>query len=539
MTVIYKADVTEATLFNVFSVDSYSLINTSLVTFRECKDGEKLIGGNCVQCGNGTYSLIYDPDAVLCNTCPFHAENCYSNVMSIKPGYWRRQQLNSVILKCPRKNQCTGGDGTGDELCLKGSKGPMCAVCIDDYYFESSSSTCESCDNGGIVLSPSILVPVGILILFSFVYTAYVYNNLSKYFEEDEDEGKKPVYLKERIKYLKSRVDQLMAKSKIAVSTYQILESCPANFQIAYPKSFNNFLESLNFINFNFIQLVPFACSYKFDHVDYLITTTLSPFLFTIMIFIAGIAEFIIKSKIIIKPENNPQDTESNSIANDILEYHAKKKDLWTQIEFRYFSIFLFMTYLILPSTTATIFTMFICQDIDPGNADPASYGVDNFLVADYSISCNSERYEVGFYWAIMMCLVYPIGLPLLYYILLFKCRDEIVNRKEMFENGIQPSRLSSVLSFLYKSYKPEFWYFEIIETTRRLMLTAVLSVISSGSPEQIVAALFLSLIYINVYKNTNPYLEEEVVVMAEIGQWQIFGSFFFTLIIKKDLLGI
>jgi hypothetical protein len=61
-------------------------------------------------------------------------------------------------------------------------------------------------------------------------------------------------------------------------------------------------------------------------------------------------------------------------------------------------------------------------------------------------------------------------------------------------------------LNFLWKAYEPRFWYWEVVETTRRLMLTAVLSVIAPGSPAQTVVAILLAMMYMKIYDVMEPY---------------------------------
>ena len=41
--------------------------------------------------------------------------------------------------------------------------------------------------------------------------------------------------------------------------------------------------------------------------------------------------------------------------------------------------------------------------------------------------------------------------------------------------------RNPEALDFLYMYYQPEFWYWEVVDTVRRLLLTAVLSMVSSN----------------------------------------------------------
>ena len=64
-------------------------------------------------------------------------------------------------------------------------------------------------------------------------------------------------------------------------------------------------------------------------------------------------------------------------------------------------------------------------------------------------------------------------------------------------------------LEFLFSAYEPRFWYWEVVETTRRLLLTAVLSVCAPGSSEQAVYAVLLALLYIKLYGYYAPYDED------------------------------
>ena len=91
-------------------------------------------------------------------------------------------------------------------------------------------------------------------------------------------------------------------------------------------------------------------------------------------------------------------------------------------------------------------------------------------------------------------------------------------------------------IAFLWKAYEPKFWYWEVVETLRRLLLTAVLSVIPENSAQSVIAVL-LSVIYIKLYSYNAPYLERSDDILAAMGQYQIFCTFFAVLCIKYDLL--
>ncbi|GMI05745.1 hypothetical protein TrLO_g10634 [Triparma laevis f. longispina] len=65
-------------------------------------------------------------------------------------------------------------------------------------------------------------------------------------------------------------------------------------------------------------------------------------------------------------------------------------------------------------------------------------------------------------------------------------------------------------LVFLWEPYKPSFWYWEIVETTRRLMMTGVLSTIQPGTFSQLVAGLLMNVIYFGLLCQTNPVQRQQ-----------------------------
>jgi hypothetical protein len=169
------------------------------------------------------------------------------------------------------------------------------------------------------------------------------------------------------------------------------------------------------------------------------------------------------------------------------------------------------------------------------------------------------------------MIILYPIGVPSLYLYLLYSCKHEITARNMKRDNNSQSalnirkqesanqcdeenachdptSKSVSVdrpissqtmrLRFLWKAYQPKYWYWEVIETTRKLMLTAVLSVCSPGSAKQNVLGLILSFGYIRLYGYCAPYDEFAENVLAETGQMQILFTFFVIMMLQQNMLG-
>lgn len=71
--------------------------------------------------------------------------------------------------------------------------------------------------------------------------------------------------------------------------------------------------------------------------------------------------------------------------------------------------------------------------------------------------------------------------MQLIYYGLLYYHKDEIKERGKhvIYKGRCTEYKLSAALTFLYAEYETKFWYWEVVESTRKLMLTALFSVIS------------------------------------------------------------
>ena len=61
-------------------------------------------------------------------------------------------------------------------------------------------------------------------------------------------------------------------------------------------------------------------------------------------------------------------------------------------------------------------------------------------------------------------------------------------------------SKTALRMAFLWEAYKPEFWYWELVETSRRILLTAVLSVYQTGTTEQNVMGIIMAFIFMKIY---------------------------------------
>lgn len=191
----------------------------------------------------------------------------------------------------------------------------------------------------------------------------------------------------------------------------------------------------------------------------------------------------------------------------------------------------LLLAFLVLVGTSTTLFHYFNCEEFPE-----AAGGTDSYLRKDFSIDCNSQRYRDWTPYAVIMILIYPIGIPLTFWVLLMEhrniLRDPINLQKEKAINNINIGHVT----FLIESYKPEYYYFEVIECFRRLALASAIGLFSDDSPVPVALAVVISFGFSVLFSHVKPYKEYEDNLLAEILSCSLVLLFLSALFIKQDV---
>jgi hypothetical protein len=61
-------------------------------------------------------------------------------------------------------------------------------------------------------------------------------------------------------------------------------------------------------------------------------------------------------------------------------------------------------------------------------------------------------------------------------------------------------------LKFLFKGYEPEFWYWEIVETYRRIVFISLIPVIINTTTRRAVVGSLLTIMSSVLYREMNPF---------------------------------
>jgi len=123
-------------------------------------------------------------------------------------------------------------------------------------------------------------------------------------------------------------------------------------------------------------------------------------------------------------------------------------------------------------------------------------YNVQNvsYLVYDFSLLCYDHLWFRYLPLALIMLIIYPIGVPLAFFVLLFRSRNQLKLRET-----------KNWLGFLYEAYYFDQWWFELVDMLHKLFLTSILRFFSVAF--QLPTAMSIVILYLIILLVSRPYL--------------------------------
>ena len=90
-------------------------------------------------------------------------------------------------------------------------------------------------------------------------------------------------------------------------------------------------------------------------------------------------------------------------------------------------------------------------------------------------------------------------------------------------------------LAFLFESYEPQYWWWEVLVCLERLLLTSSHIYLSSNRLLQPFTVLVIALVCVKLYSQLDPYMLDSDDLFAEISQWFITATAIMTLILQVN----
>lgn len=421
--------------------------------------------------------------AIQCEACPVGVECNFpgETLESLKalPGWWQNPDKPLSFHLCLVPSHCVGGVGSP---CDANRKGVLCGLCKDGYKATRSTSPCVKCpktagEAWGI--SFVLLAVAAVLFVGVYIFVDRSGNEQVKLMVPPKDADASGSNQRARAETLNNRdnseiidlslPDQsgsprdVLHKGKVMVSFFQISTVIAFQGRIPWPTFFQQFVGYFAFINFDFIPWQSLACATRVTIFDKALIVGLLP----LMALVALVLFYYLPSKVLSRWDMADDDT------------HRLRRMIQNQ---KMVKLCLFTAFLLYPHVSSTELSLLNCVDVDG----------TSYMTQSLEQQCFTPAYfqQMGGLWIFLV--LYPVGVPVLYLVLL------ILHRSRLNEPGVLLK-----LGFLYEAYERQTWYFELIDMLHKLMLTSVLVFVNNS---QMAAMSVTLLVYLCVILLTKPY---------------------------------
>ncbi|CAM9115842.1 unnamed protein product, partial [Laminaria digitata] len=261
---------------------------------------------------------------------------------------------------------------------------------------------------------------------------------------------------------------------------------------VTFPGVYQTFWNGIDVINFDLGFIVSAGCIWPgIDFHDRLLASTLWP--------LAVLGLLVVTYTVAVRRKS------------------ASCKMVREKIRNKHLSVMLLLLFFVYSSVSSTVFRMFACDAVDDGS---------NYLRADYRIMCTGTKHRALQVYAAIMIAVYPVGIPLLYAVLL--CRHRVV-----LSDARANKTAAKPIADLWAPYRPNAFYYEVIECGRRILVTSVAVFMFPNAAAQVAITIMNSLFFFVVSEALSPYASSSDTWLARGGQVIVLFSMYDALLLK------
>jgi len=519
-----------------------------------CLTGQSSIKGSpeCTMCAEGYFRRHASSPATECDPCSsIPGAVCELNAtvatVALNTSYWRHSPETMQIWPCKQSGDwtpCSGGDEAGVDgsgYCELGYRGPRCELCdggdnTTSMYFNKFDARCHDCSS---ITTRAVIVGIGFvlsIILFELGAGITILEHTGRRRARDK--------LLRRIRSFQAVWERagMRYKVKLLVGLFQCLGAVSDVYNVQIPLGLEQYAGLIGFLELGAkigVDLViPGQCIGSF-HRRILIGSCV-PIggllcVFACFAFLEAVHKESRRSSGELRARSDDNQWGTNLASFTALRgsgrLHSRRSSFSRSTAMRggasrVLPLVLISTFVLVPSTSTRIFKAFSCiqfeYDSGAGNS-----GVRRYLQADLSLSCDSSEYDTVELTARIMTVVWPVGVPLLYIMLLWASRRAILARN--------PTPLSRAIEFLTEDYTVTSFWWEPLEMCRKLALTGWVLLIKEESEQaRVLVALLVSVAFVALTLSIKPCKRTEDGVLMTIVELALILVYICVLLIKS-----
>lgn len=408
-------------------------------------------GSVCVECPFNSFNY----DGQSCKPCPEGAVCPGGDQLSSKQDWWRSSSTSTQFYGCRTPNICEAGTAAGDPACVQGNSGPLCAVCLPNWF--AFAGQCKECNQSGqakIMLAVTVIlivVVVGVLFVWSFE------------FGDPTQPG-------------------FMTKIKILLSHFQIL-ALFRDYDVLWPTQTSTGFGWFDTFNISFSMMAP-ACFMGSSYSFY------TKWVFEMLMPLGAVGLCIVvyfgARWLLVWANLHKEDTPAggqeaghggdahvliSSHGAPITENRSHGPGKWSRwldaLKIRCFKNAFWFVTLLYPRSSMTALQMFGRQTLDTGT----------YLTADFSIMVKppggsfTEKYVHYMIPGAIMLFIFAVVVPAVWFWMIWRHR-----------RNLEDPVVGSKYGFLYGSYTRKCCYWETVDALRKFAFAFVPVFIKTNS---------------------------------------------------------
>lgn len=190
------------------------------------------------------------------------------------------------------------------------------------------------------------------------------------------------------------------------------------------------------------------------------------------------------------------------------------------EVRGKHVSAALFVSFFVYSSVSYTVLQTYICDSLDDG---------EEYLQADYSLKCSTQRHIAYTAYASLMVIIYPVGIPAVFSWWLVR------NRKHLQMPDRQAIAHIKPFSNIWGTYRPSRYYYEVVEFCRRMTLTMASVFLIPNTVNQITIVLSLGVAFLFLSESMSPFENRRDMKLYRWGNGVVLASMYVALLIKAN----
>lgn len=386
-----------------------------------------------------------------------------------------------VIHRCRREKACPGQEGNASyPVCQEGCHGPLCELCSKGYF--PTSDGCSKCPpkwRSALQLVALIVVVLTFFIILSWKQA------ISSDSPRDTDTSIADSNETVASEKTDTWLDHCVAFLRIGIGFLQVMNGITAALAfVPWPSVMVAISTHLQVIQFNVIDMAATECLDWQFHFNHLWKTVIYFLFVAVSVVVIALLYGAWKRYVVCRRKINLQ---RRALA----------------IKFCLTTV-LWILYACYPSLSQYIIATVPYRDwscIYINCTSPDQVTCQWYLKADVSVQCN--HFSSALWRICQFLLLIPVCLPFLLLLLLYMKHRDAKNQRENRSPFVREVYAS--ISFLHSDYESKFWYWEVVEMARKLLLTSGLQFFGRGSATQLAIASILANGFVLVHAQLRP----------------------------------